>query len=245
MSNFEFDTVEDEFDFSDGGGQWAGRNATIFLIDASPKMFENTGDEEDSYFVKSLRCAHSTVSRKIIGNDQDFYSIIIFNTTQMKNSLDFAHVYVFQDIDRPGAERMLELESLIEDSSVKNASKSFRFGSTDTANIHDVLWICRSIFLKCKKNLLTKTVLVFTGEDNPHAGDDHKQRQALKGAKDMHEGGVEIEILPLGDQFDPHKFYEELLSQANEEGGSLSVLANPTDRFEELLERVHRLEHKQ
>ena len=40
-------------------------------------------------------------------------AVILFNTKELKNSADFQNVYVIQDLDRPGAERILELENLM------------------------------------------------------------------------------------------------------------------------------------
>lgn len=57
---------------------------------------------------------HSTVARKIISNDQDFYSVILFNTTKANNKEDFPNIFVLQELDQPGAERMIQLENLLE-----------------------------------------------------------------------------------------------------------------------------------
>lgn len=61
LFNFEDADDNDDFTESDSDGFWTGKDATIFVIDASPEMFtkpsvSNQGeDEEDCPFIKSLR----------------------------------------------------------------------------------------------------------------------------------------------------------------------------------------------
>lgn len=68
-----------------------------------------------SYLTKMLipQAAHATLMRKIISSDQDLISVVLFNTRETKNPIDFAHVYILQELERPGAEKVLMLEKLI------------------------------------------------------------------------------------------------------------------------------------
>lgn len=55
---------------------------------------------------------------------------------------------------------------------------------------------------------MTKNILLFTCNDDPHSASEHMQSQAFKGAKATKEAGIEIEILPFGVNFNPKKFYK-------------------------------------
>ena len=67
------------------------------------------------YFTYDLlfQCAHATLLRKIISSDQDLMSFVLFNTREMKNPTDFANIYILQDLERPGSEKVLKLEELM------------------------------------------------------------------------------------------------------------------------------------
>lgn len=39
---------------------------------------------------------------KIISSDRDLLSVVFYGTQTNKNSADFKHVYVLQDLDNPG-----------------------------------------------------------------------------------------------------------------------------------------------
>ena len=40
-------------------------------------------------------------------------SFVLFNTREMKNPTDFANIYILQDLERPGSEKVLKLEELM------------------------------------------------------------------------------------------------------------------------------------
>ncbi|KAK7027384.1 X-ray repair cross-complementing protein 6 [Halocaridina rubra] len=248
MAEFEYDAGEEKNEDDDEeGGSWffGGRTASIFLIDASEDMFQASSEaNEDPSFMRAVKCIHSTLRNKVITSDQDMVSVVLFNTREMKNATDFSHIYVLQELDRPGAEKILELEELM-NMSVKNFDK--KFGNSNNANIHDALRVCQGIFTKCSSKLAGQSILLFTCRDDPHHGDNQKQRQAVQKAKDLREVSISLEVLHMGENFDVKKFYKDLIVLDDDERESQEqiTLANPTSRFEELMERVTRLDHKQ
>lgn len=52
--------------------------------------------------------------RKIISSDQDLSAVVLYNTKELKNNIDVPNIYILQELERPGAEKILQLEELIE-----------------------------------------------------------------------------------------------------------------------------------
>ncbi|KAL7641263.1 UNVERIFIED_CONTAM: hypothetical protein RMT77_008401 [Armadillidium vulgare] len=213
---------------------WSGYDATIFLIDASPEMFIG---ENDSPFAKAIKCAHSAMTKNVFVSNQDVHAVVFFNTSKAKNDLDFPHIYVLQDLDRPGAERISSLENL--------DFETCKFGSSKEVNIHEVFWVCRNIFIKSKVNLRVRNVLIFTCDDDPHSRDDHKKKQAIKSAKDLQEIETRIETLPLKKDFDFTKFYKFVVLKESEQDDEEKLLMyeNIPENFE-LFDLIQQFEQK-
>ncbi|KAK8719581.1 hypothetical protein OTU49_013938 [Cherax quadricarinatus] len=122
MDEWKFDGTGDEGEEGEdenGESSWdfGGRTASIFLIDTAKEMFEAPSDapeDEEPPFKRAVRAAHATLMRKVVSSDHDLSAVVLFNTKETKNPIDFAHVYVLQELERPGAEKILMLEKLLE-----------------------------------------------------------------------------------------------------------------------------------
>lgn len=51
--------------------------------------------------------------RKIISSDQDLSAVVLYNTKESKNNIDVPGIYILQELERPGAEKVLQLEELM------------------------------------------------------------------------------------------------------------------------------------
>ncbi|CAL4246566.1 unnamed protein product [Meganyctiphanes norvegica] len=183
-----------------------GRHIFIFLEEFNQEMFHGESeDDEDVPFKQALKCAHSTVTRKVICSDGDLTAVVLFNTRESLNArTEFPHIYILQDLDRPGAERVLKLEEVLEGSDSKFEKE---YGHSSNASINEALWVCQTIFSNCKSKLATRSVLVFTSRDDPHGDAPQKSRQARQRARDMRDSGITIELLHMGQHFDVSKLY--------------------------------------
>lgn len=230
------------------GWQVVNRSATIFLIDAVREMFDDPEDaEEDPPFTRAIKAVHATLMRKAISSTHDQVGVVFFNTREAKNKLDYTGVYVFQDLQRPCAENILAMEKLIK---MHPAQFDSQYGQTDKASIHDALRTCQTVFLDCDKRQLGRSILLFTCRDDPHSQNEQVRRQAVAKAKDLKESRIALEILHMGAAFDVNKFYKDLLFDELDDGESETtreqrILADPTTRLSQLMERVTRLENKQ
>lgn len=229
---------EDEFGFV----QWSNlRDGLILLIDCTKAMFEAENEDEENFFQLCIRVAKTTLQNKIISSEKDLVGIVFFGTEQAKNPNDFKHIYIYQDLDQPGAERIKELEALCEDDD-KKFSKDF--GHSPNFSLSNALWTCQNMFATSPQKINLKRILLFTCNDNPHAGNAELQRQAKTKGSDLYETGIDLELmhlLPPGGSFSVDKFYKDLLFTDDDE---VTELADPAEKLEELLTRVRSKDHK-
>ena len=87
--------------------------------------------------------------------------------------------------------------------------------------------------------LAHKRILLFTATDDPHSNNGELKKRALKKSKDLSDVGIEVELLHLGNGFNIHKFYRDVINEEN-----FGSLADPAERFDELLTRVRMKENK-
>ncbi|XP_061181426.1 X-ray repair cross-complementing protein 5-like [Saccostrea echinata] len=222
----------------------AQRDGLIFLVDCSKSMFDKEdidNEEEESHFQLCLRCAKTTLQNKIISSDKDLVGIVFFGTEKSQNPSDFKHIYVYQGLEQPGAERILELENII-DEGMKTFDKDF--GHNTAYSLNDALWTCQNMFANSPQKVSYKRILLFTNNDNPHAGSPQLQRQAKTKASDLNETGIDLELMHLqkpNESFNVSKFYKDLLYTADDD---FTEMADPAERLEELLTRVRSKDHK-
>ncbi|XP_022106423.1 X-ray repair cross-complementing protein 6-like [Acanthaster planci] len=233
----------DEDEEAESGYQtsFATKDSLIFLVDCGESMFQKASPDEDSHFQLCIKCARSVLTNKIISSDKDLLGVIFFGTEKKKNSGNFDHIYVLQDLDNPSASRILELESLLEDD---NDFKT-DYGHNTSFSLNDALWTCSNMFSQSTQKIGHKRVLLFTNNDDPHANDLAAQRQAKTKAKDLHEIGIDIELMHLaqpGKEFDYSKFYQDIVFSPDDE--DLGTVPDAAEKFEELLNRVRAKDHK-
>ncbi|KAK3104193.1 hypothetical protein FSP39_025165 [Pinctada imbricata] len=248
MADFGFAQFEDEENEEEGesGFQayYSMRDGLIFLIDCSKSMFDREDtddDEEESHFQLCVRCAKTTLQNKIISSDKDLVGIVFMGTEKADNPSDFKHISVYQPLDQPGAPRIIELEEMLEEG-FKTFSKDY--GHNTGFSLSEVLWTCQNMFSNSPQKVNSKRIMLFTNNDNPHAGNPQLQRQAKTKASDLYETGIDLELMHLqksGESFDVNKFYKDLLYTADDE---LTDLPDPSERIDDLLTRVRSKDHK-
>lgn len=49
-----------------------------------------------------FQCIQSVYTSKIISSDRDLLAVVFYGTEKEKNSVNFKHIYVLQELDTPG-----------------------------------------------------------------------------------------------------------------------------------------------
>lgn len=246
MADFGYANFGDDDENGDEDGEFGAqarynqRDGLIFLIDASKSMFE-AADDDECLFQLCLKAAKITIQNKIISSERDLIGTVFFGTKKTDNPSDFKNVYIYQTLDQPGANRILELENLEE-----NGIKTFDvdFGHSDTYSFRDALWTCQNMFANSSLNLGYKRIMLFTNNDDPHGANPQLRRLAVTKANDLNETGIDLELMHLQNQgqvFDLNTFYRDILYSDDDE---VNQVADPAEKMEELLRRVRSKDHK-
>lgn len=195
-------------------------DAVIFAIDCRQSMMEKNQYNEGglSNFETVVKAATGFLKTKIISSELDQTGIVLYNCDRTQNSLNFDGVYILNKIDRPDAETIKFLESLID-------TKDARFKSSESeVPLSELLWTCQQQFKSLDMNSFSKRIFLFTNEENPMAGRPKAQEETIERSKDLIDEETDIELFPMchpeqeKPQFDITKFYQNILTvDANEE----------------------------
>lgn len=85
-----------------------------------------------------------------------------------------------------GAQRVQDIDKLQGEKGAQVAEKTMGSGET---SLGEALWCCSNLYSDIKLRLSHKRLMIFTCRDNPHGGDNAKDRQARTKAADLKETG--------------------------------------------------------
>ncbi|KAM6951194.1 X-ray repair cross-complementing protein 6 [Aplochiton taeniatus] len=252
MSNWNafYHNDDDEDDEAQEEGEEAavdykntGRDSLVFLVDASKEMFITGEDGKPSNFDMTMQCVRSVYTSKIISSDRDLVALVFYGTEKSKNPRDsFKHVYIYHDLDSPGARRVQEVEALRGETGLQLAAKTMGSGNT---LLGDALWCCANLYSDIKLRLSHKRLMIFTCRDQPHGGDSTKDCQTRTKAGDLKETGVVIDLMHLFKPggFDISLFFCDIVSPPEDES-DLGLQLEPSSKLDDLQKRVRAKEQK-
>ncbi|XP_005150367.1 X-ray repair cross-complementing protein 6 isoform X1 [Melopsittacus undulatus] len=221
--------------------KFLGRDSLIFLVDASEGMFEPDGDGVTP-FDMTIQCISSVYTSKIISSDRDLLGVVFYGTEKNKNSADFKHVCVLQELDNPGAKRVLELDQYKGD----KGQILFRdtFGHNADYSLGEALWACSNLFSDVRVRLSHKRIMLFTNKDDPHANDSAKAKLARTRAGDLRDTGIILDLMHLKKPggFDISLFYRDIINTAEDE--DLGIQPEQSEKLEHLMKKVRAKETK-
>jgi ATP-dependent DNA helicase 2 subunit 1 len=224
------------------------KDSILFLIDASVSMFEKTLEEVKSEnekdvipFYYAVKCASQAYCDKIISSTSDVMGVVFYGTREKKNQYDFDNVYIFHDIDIPDANRIKQLENVVNS---EDFDKNYGHATTK-GSLHEALWTCQHLFSHVPKNVGYKRIFLFTCDDNPITSVDVRNK-CLERSKDLIESDITIELFVLKPKtaaFDPNIFWNKLIAVSEDEYTG-TITFDFADRLEVLRDKVRRKEYK-
>ncbi|XP_060950881.1 X-ray repair cross-complementing protein 6 [Limanda limanda] len=241
--NEDEEEEQEEGEQAEGDYKITGRDSLVFLIDASKEMFIKGEDGQPSNFDMTMQVVRSVYTSKIISSHRDLVALVFYGTEQSKNPRNsFKHVYVYHDLDEPGAKRVQDVDALREAKGAKLAAETMGSGET---SLGDALWCCSNLYSDIKLRLSHKRLMIFTCRDEPHGGDSTKDRQARTKASDLKETGVVIDLMHLMKPggFDVSIFFRDIVSPPEDES-ELALQLEPCQKMEDLKKRVRAKEQK-
>lgn len=238
----EEEEEEEQSPDTNGEYKYSGRDSLIFLVDASRAMFESQSEDELTPFDMSIQCIQSVYTSKIISSDRDLLAVVFYGTEKDKNSVNFKNIYVLQDLDNPGAKRVLELDRF----KGQQGQKHFRdtIGHGSDYSLSEVLWVCANLFSDVQFKMSHKRIMLFTNEDDPHGNDSAKASRARTKASDLRDTGIFLDLMHLKKRggFDVSLFYRDIITIAEDE--DLGVHFEESSKLEDLLRKVRAKETK-
>lgn len=234
----EDDEEEEQEESPEAGGdyKYSGRDSLIFLVDASRAMFKSQDEDELTPFDMSIQCIKSVYTNKIISSAHDLLAVVFYGTEKDKNSVNFKNIYVLQELDNPGAKRVLELDQF----KGQQGQKHFQdlIGCGCDYSLSEVLWVCANLFSDVQFRMSHKRIMLFTNEDDPHGSDSAKASRARTKAGDLRDTGIFLDLMHLKKHggFDISLFYRDIISMAEDE--DLGVHFEESSKLGDLLRKV-------
>ncbi|CAG9532660.1 unnamed protein product [Cercopithifilaria johnstoni] len=175
-----------------------GKKCTIFLIDASPKMFEeyeNDDSQNNCAFRRSLKIIRlQMVNKAVTSTFGEYTCCILLNTQNKSHSID--HVYVMQEVEEISAERIKELDQLLKSENILLAFKDI-CGGHGHCDYSEVLFLCIKRVTSRTPYFRKRTVYLFTNEMNPFGTNNQHRISACKNADDLRNHDTEFLVYPL------------------------------------------------
>ncbi|XP_039991332.1 X-ray repair cross-complementing protein 6 isoform X1 [Xiphias gladius] len=235
--NEDEEEEQEEGQQSGGDHKFTGRDSLVFLVDASKEMFITGEDGQPSNFDMTMQVVRSVYTSKIISSYRDLVALVFYGTEQSKNPRNsFKNVYVYHDLDEPGAKRVQDVDALRGEKGAQLAAETMGSGET---SLGEALWCCANLYSEIKLRLSHKRLMIFTCRDEPHGGNSTKDRQARTKASDLKETGVVIDLMHLMKPggFDVSLFFCDIVSPPEDES-ELGLQLEPCDKLEDLKKRV-------
>lgn len=233
----------------------SSKELVVFLVDASPKMFNSTcpGEDEEntSHFHVAVSCIAQSIKVQIINRPYDEIAICFFNTREKKNLQDLNGVYVFNVAEREYLDnltaRFIKEFDHVEESFSKVIGSQYGIvpGSRDNS-LYNALWVAQALLRKGSAKTADKRILLLTNEDDPFGSIKgvtklDMTRTTLQRAKDAQDLGISIELLPLSaadEEFNVSLFYADLIGLDGDELAQFMPLAG--ERFEDMNKQLRK-----
>ncbi|KAL8201254.1 hypothetical protein R6Q57_012593 [Mikania cordata] len=233
----------------------SGKELVVFLVDASPKMFNITCPGEDqenaTHFHVAVSCIAQSIKVQIINRPYDEIAICFFNTREKKNLQDLNGVYVFNVAEREHLDsltaRFIKEFDCVEESFSKVIGSEYGIvpGSRDNS-LYNALWVAQALLRKGSTKTTDKRILLLTNEDDPFGSIKgvtklDMSRTTLQRAKDAQDLGITIELLPLSspnEDFNVSLFYADLIGLDGDELAQFMPLAG--ERFEDMNKQLRK-----
>ncbi|XP_055603832.1 ATP-dependent DNA helicase 2 subunit 1 isoform X2 [Uranotaenia lowii] len=119
-----------------------------------------------------------------------------------------------------------------------------KFGHSHGTNLADILWLCSRMFTRCGYKLEQSSIVLFTSNDEPHKAGSYEYQQCFIKAKDLQQLDVNVVLVPMQNEFDKLKFYQEFLCTVASEDPDHFNFPHYEESRERLLNRIFRRDFK-
>lgn len=216
------------------------RDAVLFVVDLSWKeALTPLRPGGRSVLGEAFAAAASVLKTKVITSPDDKLGIVLYGVREKQNPNGFEGIQVLQELDRPSAPRIKQLE---QEAARTPAQFVERYGCAQPVALSDVFWTCTTLFnLSANPKQFQPRVFLFTGNDSP-ALSATELFAAKTRAQDLLDMGVEVEFFPLvpdAKGFSIERFWADVLPVDPED-----FVGRAAMRLEELERRIRMRVHR-
>lgn len=213
------DDIANAEEDENGNVGFTGREGTIYLIDAA--LFENSDD-----FGTCLECIENDLLKNILSNPRDLVSVVFYNTknnpppsaqlidNDESNTVKVENCAVFIPL-KPLNKSLIQYFKSFNQPDGDYFDFTETYGISNESSFCEALWLCSRLIIRCNYRLNRSKIFLFTNNELPHLDGTKEQNNAFIRAKDLLDNHIEFELVPLVDEFDMDKFYNEFLSASS------------------------------
>ena len=240
------------------------KEVIIFLIDCSPSMLNIIQDPSQNQTTTPLstllKSTENFLKTKIISNQNDLFSMVLFNTEIKNNEMDFDGVNVLFKVEAPNALNIKKIKMMAQNCDPEVNKDKFQQELNDIFRplqnaknnfLNNAIWVVHSMLKNYDKKNFKRRIFIFTDNDDP-IPDDRDKNVCIQRAKDMNDGDIMFEIFPMNfdnKRFNLNNFYAQIIpanSDDDLDGGNENIfgLEQCADRLRELTKRIRQKEMK-
>ena len=240
------------------------KDCILFLIDCSPSMHSITKDSISNKTTTPistlLKVTENFLKTKIISNQNDLFGIVLFNTANINNEMNFEGVNTLFKIEAPNAFNIKKIKIMSQKCDPEENPENFKtellqvfkpIENKENNFLNNAMWIVHSLLKNYDKKSYKRRIFLFTDNDDPIA-DTQEKNICIQRAKDMSDSDITIELFPMNfdnKRFNLSNFYAQIIPANSEDdldGGNDNILSieQCTDRLRELTKRIRQKEIK-
>ncbi|XP_011860011.1 PREDICTED: ATP-dependent DNA helicase 2 subunit 1-like [Vollenhovia emeryi] len=185
--------------------EWYGvREATLFLVDATQKMFEIEPETKLSHIQKFFKLYKQILRQKLAWSMQDWMGVVLFGTEGNDTNSAWKNIQTLHEL------RVVTLDDLqLVRKLIKSGMKGYQsIKSDDAYPLDDALTYTKDIFGKIK-TVLTKRRIVLITCHSSKLPDDEKHRIRSKAAS-LKDVDIKLHVIGLGKDWTHDQFYKDL-----------------------------------
>ena len=240
------------------------KECIIFLIDCHVSMhgiFQDSSISTKTTPLSTiLKVTENFLKTKIISSQNDLFGMVLFNTANTNNDMNFDGINTLFKIAAPNALIIKKIKIMSQDCDPEISGEKFKkelneifkpVNDDKINNLSNALWMVHSMLKNYDKKSYKRRIFLFTDNDDPITNNQEKNI-CIQRAKDMNDSDITIELFPMNfdnKRFNLSNFFAQIIpanSDDDLDGGNDNLLSieQCTDRLRELTKRIRQKEIK-
>ncbi|KAG2762213.1 hypothetical protein JG687_00016087 [Phytophthora cactorum] len=191
----------------------SGKDALIVLLDVRKAMFSPyphaTAEAPSTWFHAVVELVIKLLKLKVVANDNSLLSVVFFGTNKCGEAGTLEQVYEFQPLGYPSAQRIKDLQALLE-TDIQSEFESMQ--NSEKLSFSNALWQCGISFSNANlKKKDSQRIWIFTNDDSPEGPDADEVGRIQKQVQNHTELKRTLNLFyiapPGKENFDLAKFY--------------------------------------